>query len=149
MDEYRNYIREQLEQSPQGLVTAPKKGKWKTFPDIIVFDPLQDLKVEVLCPANSDHGLLRRTETFADFGKRNPRLIYGLKRNAWLVSQLLKCSKCPGFFLSHEKSILSQLPGDEVVQFLLFHKGGVFRDLFNLIITMITKGKDIKKNIFD
>lgn len=130
--------------SQQGLVNAPKTGKWKLHPDIYKFDPINDLKLEIVCPDDSKHGFLRTTDSWSDFGKRDPRLIYGLKRNAWLISRLLKCSTCTTSYLSHDKEILSQLPDSEVTEFLVFKRSAIFRDLFNLIITMISHGQTFK-----
>ena len=133
-----------LGKSQQGLISAPKTGKWKLYPDLFVFDPVINLKVEIMCPVDSNHGFLKTTDSWTDFGKRNPRLIYGLKRNAWLISRCLKCSTCTTLYLSYDKEILSQLPDSEVTEFLLFKRSAIFRDLFNLIITMISHGQTFK-----
>ena len=144
MNQHKAYVSNQMGKS-QGLITAPKKGKWKSYPDLFVFDPVNNLNLEIVCPANSKHGSLGTTGSWTDFGKKQPRLIYGLKRNAWLISRLLKCSTCKSLYLSHDKEILSQLPDSEITDFLLFKRSGMFRDLFNLIIGMISKGQTFKK----
>jgi len=139
------YVSHQMGIYQKGLIAAPRNGEWMSFPDLFVFDPMNDLKLEIVCPTDSQHGLLTTTDFWTDFGKQKPRLIYGLKRNAWLISRQLKCSTCVSLYLSHDKTILSQLPDSEITEFLLFKRSGIFRDLFNLIIGMITKGQTFKK----
>ena len=144
MNQRKAYVSNQMETSHKGLISAPKKGKWKSYPDVFVFDPVNDLKLEIVCPEESKHGFLKTTKSWTDFGKRDPRLIYGLKRNAWLISRLLKCDTCKNPYLSHDKGILSQLPDSEVTDFLLFTRSAIFRDLFNLIVCLISKGQTFK-----
>ena len=144
---YKEYIRS-LKKDSQDLVqhplkVAPRSGSLKTYPDVYFFDPISWENVSLMCPMG--HGALKAKETFADFGKKPPRLIYGQSKNFWLVSRLLKCSKCKSPYLSHDQSIISQLPKDIVLDFVLFHSSGYTRSLLNDVVTQAANGACFSK----
>ena len=145
MNQFKEYVSNQMGQSQRGLISAPKTGRFKLYPDLFVFDPVNDLKLKIMCPVDDQHGFLTTTNSWTNFGKKPPSLIYGLKRNAWLISRLLKCTTCVSYHLSHHQGILSQLPDSEITEVLFFKKSAIFRYMFNIIVGMISKGQTFKK----
>ena len=135
----KKYIRTLMSQGDlvqHPLKIAPKTGSYKDFPDIYFFDPINWEETTILCPYG--HGSLKPKKGFADFGKAKPRIIYGPTKNIWLVSRLLKCKQCKSPYLSHDRSILSQL--NKVLDFVLFHSSGWTRALFNDIVNQAANG---------
>ena len=137
----QQYIRTLMSQGDlvqHPLKIAPKTGKYKGFPDVYFFDPVNWEETSFFCPYG--HGTLKAKKSFADFGKAKPRVIYGPTKNIWLVSRLLKCKQCKSPYLSHDRSVLSQLNEDIVLDFVLFHSSGWTRSLFNDIVNQAANG---------
>ena len=137
----QKYIRNLMSQGElvqHPLKIAPKTGRYKDFPDVYFFDPLKWEATSLMCPYG--HGELKAKKAFADFGKAKPRIIYGPTKNIWLVSRLLKCKHCKSPYLSHDRSILSQLDKKIVLDFVLFHSSGWTRSLFNDIVNQAANG---------
>ena len=107
IDLKREYIRSTLKevtdqftqtQHPYLFIKAPKSGQYHNLPDLIFFDPLAQLKIKIDC--RHGHGPLKLTNLWTDFGKRDPRIIYGYTKNSYLVCRIFKCDTCFFFCLN-------------------------------------------------
>ena len=68
-----------------------------------------------------------------------PRKLYGLKEDVLLISRVYRCDKGHQV-LAHDPGILSQTHSFLIEPLLLFHKGGIIRELYEFIISHVNIG---------
>ena len=68
-----------------------------------------------------------------------PRKLYGLKEGVLLISRVYRCDKGHQV-LAHDSGILSQTHSFLIEPLLLFHKGGIIRELYEFIISHVDIG---------
>ena len=102
-------------------------------PNYFVYKPIVDFQ------ACKIHDLpFTQEEKFTDghFSKFTPRLIYDIKKNYSLFSQLYKCTKC-GHKPIHDPTFSSAV-GE--MPFILFHRSGVSMDFLSFVISSASEG---------
>ena len=116
-------------------------------PDILLWDPLLLFPALVLlCPScdekNTQETLspIRWKDGGRDYDQ--PRLLCGLRNDVLLVGRVYLCRN-KHQILSHDQGILCQLRADFQPPFLLFHKIGVTRELFQFFTSHISAGMTI------
>ena len=119
--------------------TFPKVDEYLK-PDIILWD-LQKEFPEIngnLCPAencNEPLALYPIAYTYM------MRVLYDFERPVLLVTSMLRCKNAREHrFLGYDPRILKQLSDQESVPFVLFHKVGMTRELFNSIMNQVSNG---------
>ena len=110
------------------------------FPDdFIIWDPLTQACIDLLCPRCDHPRLLLRPTRWKD-GKavsEQPRTLFCIQRRAILVSRVYRCTN-DHQVLSHDPAMLRQAQEKNVnILFVLFHKQGVTSDLFSYIISHV------------
>ena len=116
-------------------------------PDIIVWDPLSFFPHRIIfCPSCDEQGVKEDLHPirWIDGSKtyEQPRVLYSLRKDVLLVSRVYLC-KNKHQILSHDSGILSQVKGDFPPPFVLFHRAGVTRELFQFVISHIRAGMTI------
>ena len=107
--------------------------------NVIVWDPQILIKnLSIYCPICK--GFVHPIR-WKDGTKRyeGPRKLYGLKENVLLISRVYRCEKGHQI-LAHDPEVLSQSNSILMEPFLLFHKGGITRELYEFIISHIDIG---------
>ena len=141
LDDETSYIVHTLEQqcfesSNTVFVTAPATSR---LPDLLFFSPNTD---NITCPicGNTLYSTLKYCT--GENRANPPRLLYGLERNALLVSKIVRCAKNCGQFLAHDVNITTQLEDYTDQKFILLQRSGFLKQLYSLIVTSIAEGKD-------
>eukprot|EP00794_Sanderia_malayensis_P009941 gene9941-10961_t len=69
------------------------------------------------------------------------RVLYDFEKPVLLVTSMLRCKNGREHrFLGYDPRILKQLPEPDKVPFVLFHKVGITRELFNSIMSQVSNG---------
>ena len=69
------------------------------------------------------------------------RMLYDFEQQLLLVTSMLRCkSKVEHRFLGYDPRIITQLADPEKLPFVLFHKVGLTRELFNSIMSQVSNG---------
>ena len=105
--------------------------------DVIVWDPqILEPSLSLICPKCTKplHGIrwLDGMKTY-----EGPRMLYGLNKDALLVSRVFLCEN-QHQILSHDQAILDQIDIEQ--PFLLFHKCGITKELYDFILTHCNVG---------
>ena len=130
-------IRDRLGNSPSAFLVQ----------DIILWDPLALFPQFLFnCPSCGDQGLRKRLWPIRWKDGRatydQPRCPYGLRNDVLLVGRVYLC-KNKHQSLSHDPGILFQIKHKFPPPFVLFHKTGVTRELFQFFTSHITAGMSI------
>lgn len=117
------------------------------IPDIVLWEPLAYFThLSLFCPSCAEIGVQEslRPIRWKDGSTTNdqPRLLYGLRNDVLLVGRVYLC-KNKHQILSHDNGILSQIDDQFPPPFVLFHKTGVTRELFQFFTSHITAGMTI------
>lgn len=108
--------------------------------DIILWDPLSNSpNLNLRCPNCFETGAVDepvRATRWKDGGSScdQPRRLYGLNNNVLLVSRVYMCQRRHQT-IAHDPAILSQVRHLFRLPFVLFHRGGITRELSDFIIS--------------
>ena len=116
-------------------------------PDVILWDSMSFFPDRIIfCPSCNEQGVKEDLHPirWIDGSKtyEQPRLLYGLRNDVLLVSRVYLC-KNKHQIISHDSRILSQLQDDFNPPFVLFHRAGVTKELFQFVISHIRAGMTI------
>lgn len=94
----------------------------------------------ITCPVGKCGELLYISQWNDGHSNRHlPRLLHDIDKNVLLVSCLYTC-KCKHEILSTDPRILQQLPEQEYIPFILFHRSAVMRSFARSIIHLVIEG---------
>ena len=121
-------------------------------PDILLWDPLLHFpELVLLCPSCDEKNTQETFNPICWKDRRKdydqPRLPYGLRNNVLLVGRVYLCRNKQQI-RSHDQGILCQLRADFHPPFILFHKIGVTRELFQFFTSYISAGMRISDSKF-
>ena len=150
----RDYIRRTLKevtdgttktQPPYLMVRAPSTGPYHNMPNIRFFDPIKQLGIKLKCRyENEGHKdiFISVTNDWTDFGRQDPRTIYGLEKNTYLVCRMYCCRVCGRNkqIRSTNETFLRQLPNYPPIDFILYHCSAVETIVYNIIVTSVVNG---------
>ena len=148
----RGYIRKILNeatdpktntQNPNVFVKAPTSGIFKDMPDIYIFDPIGQSKMDLRCRKTDkrhENSKIVLTRSWTDFGRFSPRIIYGIEKNIYLVSRVYFCPVCKKTIRAISPYFVRQLPMTLVNDFILYHDSALTSTLYNLIINQVARG---------
>ena len=116
--------------------------------DIIIFDPLaQNNMPDVNCP------VCLQSNSFKPLGFRDgigtkvkPRLLYGLLKDSYLISREYYC-KGRHRFLAHDPGILKQIEPYSSISFVLFHKEGLTKELYDFLMNHMLSGFSVAQTM--
>ena len=116
-------------------------------PDILFWDPTLYFSGLVLrCPSCEEQGLFEQLHPIRwKDGSRTydqPRQLYGLRNDVLLVSRVYLC-KNKHQILSHDSGIICQIKGEFLPPFVLCHKVGVTREMFQFVTSHVRAGMTI------
>ena len=130
--------------------THPCTSEEHTVDDVIIWDPLTaSSNLGLWCPFCAECSGLNRPlkATRWKDGKTTcdqPRHLYGLTNNAFLVSRVYVCDQRHQI-IAHDPAVLSQVQGVFFIPFLLFHKVGITRELHGFIVSHANAGLTISE----
>ena len=113
----------------------------RMIPDIIIWDPLTQLQMDLECPSCDEPRTLLRAVRWKD-GQTyydQPRILFCIQRQVILASRVYRCFN-DHQVLAHDAGILQLVANNIEIPFVLFHQHGVTRDLFRYIISHIHAG---------
>ena len=116
-------------------------------PDIILWDPMSFFPGRViLCPTCDEQGVKEDLHPIRWIDGRKTyeqlRLICGLRNDVLLVSRVYLC-KNKHQIISHDSGVLTQIKDDFPPPFILLHRAGVTKDLFQFVISHIRAGMTV------
>lgn len=116
-------------------------------PDILFWDPTFYFpECALLCPSCEEQGLFEQLHPIRwKDGSRTydqPRQLYGLRNDVLLVSRVYLC-KNKHQILSHDSGIISQVKDKYIPPFVLCHKVGVTREMFQFVTSHVRAGMTI------
>ena len=101
-------------QRPYIYVRAPTDGPYHLLPNLIFFDPIGQLKLDLKCEVQDqrhENAKIVSSKYWTDYSIQTPRLVYGSTRNAYLICRLYKCKVCKsGLIRATYPLFLKQLP---------------------------------------
>lgn len=131
------HVRTRLGASPRAFL-VPDVPLWEPlayFPELTLFCPS--------CAEQNVQEILHRIRwKDGNTSYDQPRLLYGLRNAVLLVSRVYLC-KNRHRIISHDHGILSQVKRDFPSPFVLFHKSGVTREMFQFFASHISAGMTI------
>ena len=134
-------------QRPYIYVKAPTDGPYHLLPNLIIFDPIGQLKLDLKCEIKDqrhENAKIVPSKYWTDYSIQTPRLVYGSTRNAYLICRLYKCKVCKtGLIRATYPLFLKQLPQFPVRDFIIYHDSAVTVSVYNRIIT----GKSLSETI--
>ena len=116
-------------------------------PDILFWDPTVYFpSVTFLCPSCEEQGLFKEVYPIRwKDGSRTydqPCHLYGLRNDVLLVSRVYRCRN-KHQILSHDPGIITQIKGEFLPPFVLCHKVGVTREMFQFVTSHVRAGMTI------
>ena len=106
---------------------------------VVLWDPLHYFSnVKFHCPSCNEDGIsmsylkpIRWKDGSRSYER--PRKLVGMRCTVLLVSRLYMCGTNDHQMIAHDAGILSQLRHHSDIPFILFHKSGVTRELYDYI----------------
>ena len=131
------HLRTRLGNSPEAFL----------IPDVMLWDPLFYFpELDLCCPVCTRKGLkevlhpIRWKDGARSYDQ--PRQLYGLRNDALLVGRVYLCKR-KHQILSHNPDILLQVKDEFRLPFVLFHKTGITRELFDFFVSHIRAGMTV------
>ncbi len=123
-------------------------------PTLILWNPLNQYHAHAILQCPVCQGRLRKWRwKDGSCARDNPRKLVGLQNNVFLVSCVYLCEKFQHEIIGHDPALLTSLRTRFPflrIPFVLFHKSGVTRELYEFISSSIQTGlplMDIEKMI--
>ena len=113
------------------------------MPDFLLWDPLTQHQLQLTCPRclmlGESNSLYATRWKDGKSSHDEPRRIYGIQREVFLVSRVYRCRKGHQT-LAHDPWTLEIISSHTQVPFVLFHKSGVTHDLYQYVYTHVQAG---------
>ena len=113
-------------------------------PTLILWNPLNQYHAHAILQCPIRQGRLRKWRwKDGSCARDNPRKLVGLQKNVFLVSCVYLCEKFQHEIIGHDPALLTSLRTRFPflrIPFVLFHKSGVTRELYEFISSSIQTG---------
>jgi hypothetical protein len=123
---------------PNDSLPAPDDEKVRDFPDTQHLHPLQ--MGPLACPLHNVPLLDSGKWTDYSDSSYPPRLLFGLKKNIWLISRLYQCPLCVKPYPAHDIGIMRQIKSH--INIILYHRCGCTLAFFAAIINSTETGTE-------
>jgi hypothetical protein len=118
-----------------------KPHEWSNSRGILLWNPLLSYKSELKCPSCRNRELYFDQNWACGSKKRYyPRNLFHQSGSIALVSALYHCPNSCSDYIAHDNKIMEQLDLDIEPGFMLFHKSGMTRDMYNMITSFAIEG---------
>jgi hypothetical protein len=120
----------------------PKKPHpWSDCRGILQWNPLLSYKVQLKCPT-CKNGVLFFDQIWASSSKSRycPRHLFHPNGQVALISALYHCPNSCSDCIAHDNRVLEQLSSEIEPGFLLFHKSGMTREMYDMLTSFAIEG---------
>ena len=107
---------------------------------VLIFNPMLSHSLKLVCPHCRDNSLQFKGKYTDGSSYGQPRRLYGLDRNALLVSGIYTCPGPCSRVLAHDEDLIAELPKEIELGFILTTNAGFTWDLCVHILELTRAG---------